>query len=266
MVAIIVESLGLKAGDATILSEIALTVSSGEVFGILGPNGAGKTSLMRCLAGEVQAYTGRIEIFNQDLAHWSREGLARRRAVLAQQQSVLFPFAVVQVVALGRYPHRRFEAADGGASVVQAAMTHTGVIHLAGRPYDQLSGGEAQRAQTARALAQILGPPLTDKLLQLDEPTSSLDPKNQHETMHLVRDLASRGLTCICVLHDLNLAASYCDRVALLRAGRIHAIGRVSDVLTPQNIHDVFGIEVDIVHHPRNKGPVIVTLTKGGAS
>ncbi|MGQ7959411.1 heme ABC transporter ATP-binding protein [Pseudomonas sp. SP16.1] len=249
------ESLSVRRGAAVVLAGIELSLQPGEVLGVLGPNGAGKSTLLGALSGELRADDGRVTLDQRALATWPGRERARRLAVLPQSSTLSFSFAVREVVAMGRLPHASGRLRDG--QVVELALRAADVAHLAGRSYLALSAGERQRVHLARVLAQ-LWPGEAGQNLLLDEPTSALDPLHQHTTLQAVREFAGQGAAVLVVLHDLNLAARYCDRILLLRQGRAHALGTPEVVLQAAPLREVFGLEVLIQRHPERGHPLIV--------
>jgi iron complex transport system ATP-binding protein len=247
--------LGLKTGENWRLHDVDLHLKTGEVLGVLGPNGAGKSSLFGVLSGELRPTTGSVLLDGQSLDSWPGRERARRMTVLPQTSTLEFDFSVRQVVSFGRLPHASGAQAD--AEIVEQVLTLGALHSLTERTYTQLSGGERQRVQLARALAQ-LWPAAPGKILLLDEPTAALDPHHQHATLQLVRQLAGAGASVALVLHDLNLAARYCDRLLILANGRTQALGAPAEVLQPQLLHDVFGLEVLIQDHPLGGYPVVI--------
>jgi iron complex transport system ATP-binding protein len=225
------------------LTAVSLEVTSGEIFGLLGPNGSGKSTLLRLMSGVARPRTGQVLFTGRDLQTYDREALARQIAVVPQESRIELPFSVLEVVLMGRSPYLKrfgFEQKHDLA-VAQCAMEQTGVSILATREIHELSGGERQRVVLARALAQ------EPQLLLLDEPTAFLDIKHQVEVYDLLKHLSrEQQLTVVAILHDLNLAALYCDRVALLKAGKVFAQGTPEQVLTYVNIKAVYDTEVYI--------------------
>jgi len=181
---------------------------------------------------------------------------------MPQQQFLPFAFICRKVVEMGRYPHGSQSEDQFANEIVDEALTLTFSAHLQNKIYPELSGGEAQRIQLARALAQIIEASGDAKLLLLDEPTSNLDPRHQNLVLSLLRKLTLIGISSVCVLHDLNLAASYCDRVAVLKNGQTQDVGSVDKVLRSDLIKSVFDIDVEIFVHPQRRGPVIITLNQ----
>jgi iron complex transport system ATP-binding protein len=235
------ERVTWRRGSALILDDVRLDVPDGATVGLLGPNGSGKSSLLRLLAGTRRTTSGVVRLDGTPVESWRRRDLARRVAVLDQHADTSVALTVADVVALGRIPHqgpwRPRDEADGEA--IARAATYVGVDTLLDRSWHTLSGGERQRAQLARALAQ------EPRELLLDEPTNHLDVAHQLELLTLVRRL---GLTSVVALHDLNLAATFCDLVVVLSAGRVRAAGAPADVLTERLIADVYDVRARVVH------------------
>ncbi|WP_435100959.1 heme ABC transporter ATP-binding protein [Arhodomonas sp. AD133] len=258
MVGFTVEAASVVRGGRYALDGVSLQLSAGEVVVVLGPNGAGKSTLLGLLAGEARPDAGCVTLDGRPLAEIHPRTQAQRRAVLPQQTPLGFPLRVEEVVALGRDPHHRDPERGCDREAIVTAMAHAGVAHLQGRQYDRLSGGERQRVQLARALAQVWLPSAKQpRYLLLDEPTASLDIRHQHEVLGLCRRLAREGLGVFCVLHDLNLAAGYADRVCLLAQGQVVADGPPAAVMTPASLQVVFGISADVAPDPRDGRPRI---------
>lgn len=249
------DNLSVRRGAALVLADIDLTLQPGEVLGVLGPNGAGKSTLLGALSGELSAAGGSVTLDGRVLAAWPDQERARRLAVLPQNSTLSFAFAVREVVAMGRLPHASGRLRDG--QIVEQALRAADAAHLATRSYLALSAGERQRVHLARVLAQ-LWPGGAGQNLLLDEPTSALDPLHQHTTLQAVREFAGQGAAVLVILHDLNLAARYCDRLLLLRQGRAHALGTPEAVLQAAPLREVFGLEVLIQLHPERGHPLIV--------
>jgi iron complex transport system ATP-binding protein len=250
-----VEQLRVQRGARTVLDDLSLQLLPGQVLGVLGPNGAGKSTLLGALSGELASASGRVLLDGRPLAAWAGPERARRLAVLAQSSTLDFAFRVEDVVAMGRLPHASGRELDG--QIVAAALAAADVTYLSGRNYLTLSGGERQRVHLARVLAQ-LWPGGAGQVLLLDEPTSMLDPLHQHSTLQAVRDFAQRGAAVLVIVHDLNLAARYCDRLLLLAEGRPHALGTPDEVLQPATLNAVFGLQVLVQRHPERDHPLIV--------
>lgn len=253
-------NLTFDIGGIRLLDDISLDLWPGTVTCLLGPNGAGKSTLLRVLSGILVPVHGDITFRQRSLGR--PDELARERAVLSQSTSLGFAFPVTEVVALGRSPHVRDSSAALDREVVEAAMVATDVRHLADRLYPTLSGGEQQRVQLARVLAQLMDSSgsVRGKLLILDEPTASLDLAHQQQVLAIARDFSKAGGTVLAVLHDLNLAASVADQLCLIKDGRMINSGPPEEVLTVAMIEDVFAIETVILDHPGQNVPLVVTL------
>ena len=241
--------VGARAGASTLLKGVDLVLQPGEVGAVLGPNGAGKSTLLSVLAGLRAPDSGKVSLGGRALSTIAAETLALERAVMQQDSSVAFDFSVREVVELGRYPHRQKPSADE-AGIVREAMALTDVAHLAERAINSLSGGERARAQLARVLAQVWDPLPggQPRWLLLDEPTAALDLHHQHHTLTTVRAWArERGVGVLAVLHDLNLALRYADRVWVLDGGCLQASGPPSETLTPALLRRVWRISAQAV-------------------
>jgi iron complex transport system ATP-binding protein len=233
-----------------VLDGVDITAPAGTVTGLLGPNGSGKTTLLHLLVGLRRPTEGTVRLTDdrgtRDLAELSARERGRTLALVAQHADTTLDLAVRDVVELGRTPHRGpWRGTDAGDAVVDHALRLTGVADLADRVWATLSGGERQRVQLARALAQ------EPAVLVLDEPTNHLDLGHQLEFLDLVREL---GLTTIAALHDLDLAASYCDRLVVLDDGGVAGAGDVAEVLTEDLVAKVYGVRVDIDRPGRTDG------------
>ncbi|WP_409316160.1 heme ABC transporter ATP-binding protein [Pseudomonas sp. KCJK9016] len=248
-------NLLVRRGRKTVLADVSLQLESGEVLGVLGPNGAGKSTLLGVLCGELRSSEGNVLLDGESLDHWSGTQRAQRLAVLPQVSTLDFAFRVEEVVGMGRLPYQSGRARD--AEIVADALAAADVGHLSGRSYLALSGGERQRVHLARVLAQ-LWPGRAGQTLLLDEPTSMLDPLHQHTTLQAVREFAGRGAAVMVILHDLNLAARYCDRILLLEDGRPVALDTPQQVLRPDSLKAVFGLEVLVQPHPERGHPLII--------
>jgi len=237
-----------RIGDKVVVDGVTLTLRPGETVGLLGPNGSGKTTLLRLLSGLLAPSAGVVTLDGRPLTEVGRRSAARRIATVEQHAHTQTELTIRDVVALGRIPHRRAwtppTAAD--AEAVTQALLRTGLTDRAGQSWHSLSGGERQRTQIARALAQ------EPRELLLDEPTNHLDIQHQLDLLDLV---ASLPVTTVIALHDLNLAAMYCDRLLVLRDGRAVAEGTPAEVLTTTLIQQVYGVRAEVTHDPGH--PVI---------
>lgn len=247
------EGLTIKRGGAVVLKDVSLSLQPGEILGVLGPNGAGKSTLLGALCGELK--TGQVWLEEKPLERWDAVQRAQRVAVLPQSSTLSFAFKVQDVVAMGRLPHGTGQQHD--AEIIRAALDAADATHLLDRSYLALSGGERQRVHLARVLAQVW-PGECGQSLLLDEPTSMLDPLHQHTTLQALRQFANRGGAVLVILHDLNLAARYCDRLLLLDSGLPVALGSPQTVLVPDTLEAVFGLEVLVQTHPERGHPLII--------
>jgi iron complex transport system ATP-binding protein len=248
------EHLRYYAGEAALISDVSLSLDAGEVLAVVGPNGAGKSTLLRLVAGDLTPQAGSILLEGRALQRYSPLELAQRRAVMPQQALIQFAFQVEQVVTMGRYPHhhRRDLSPREEQQIVEHALQRTEMLPLRARAYPTLSGGEAARTLLARALAQ------ETRLVLLDEPTASLDIRHQELVMRIARALAANGKAVLMVLHDLNLAAAYADRLALLHRGRLAALGSPLETLTAPLLSEIYGYPVYVTTHPRRNCPLVL--------
>ena len=228
------------------LRDVSIAIERGSLTGLLGPNGCGKTTLLRLLAGILQPHAGTVTLEGRALGSLSRRAVARRIAVVPQETHPAFDYTAIEMVLMGRHPHLGSFALEGPRDfdIAHDAMASTGTGHLADRAYMTLSGGEKQRVIIASALAQ------QPDVLLLDEPTASLDLGYQMEIALLLQQLnRERSVTMVMATHDLNLAASICDTVVLMREGRIQAHGATGDVLDGDAVRRLYGVEADVRFH-----------------
>jgi iron complex transport system ATP-binding protein len=246
------ENVGLVIAGKTLVNKVSLTIKPGEVLAVLGPNGAGKSTLLKLLSAELQASHGNIQLNAKPLNAWTSDEQARLRAILPQNSRLSFPFQVTEVVYMGRTPYRRTHTRAQNLQATQAAMKIAHVEHLAERIFTTLSGGEQQRVQLARVLAQLWQEDAQQaRYLLLDEPTSALDLAHQHHVLSLAQHLAKTwNLGVLAVLHDLNLAALYADQVAILKDGQLQSYGTPQQALSAQQIEQAFSIAVDVLPYP----------------
>ena len=256
---LVVDGLRFAYDGRTVLDGVSLRVEPGEVVGLLGPNGSGKSTLIRAVARVLEDYEGAIRIDDREVRGIDRRELARSLAVVPQEPVFGFPFTALEIVLMGRHPHLAgavFESADDLA-LAREALDRCGCAELAARAIHELSSGERQRVVFARALAQ------EPRLLLLDEPASFLDIRHQVDVYDTVRWLVGeRDCSVLTVMHDLNLAAEYCDRVYLLREGRIDAEGPTGEVLSYANLTRVYDTEVYVDTNALT-GKLIVTPLPG---
>ena len=242
------------------LRDVSLTIQRGSLTGLLGPNGCGKTTLLKLMAGVLRPHQGAITLDGRAITGLSRRELARHVASVPQETHPAFDYSVLEMALMGRHPHLgpfQLEGPEDHA-IARDSLSSTGTAHLADRPYMTLSGGEKQRVVIASALAQA------PELLLLDEPTASLDLAYQLEVASLLGRLNhDRGVTMVLATHDLNLAASLCDALVLVRSGRILAQGPTRDVLTGAMIQQLYDVEADVHFHELSGHLTVVPIRRG---
>ncbi|WP_323676989.1 heme ABC transporter ATP-binding protein [Halorubellus sp. PRR65] len=252
-----IEDLAVSLGGTRILDNVSMAVDDGEFVGLVGPNGAGKTTLLRCLSGVLSPNEGVVTVDGDAVEALGARESSRRIAVVPQDTQLAFDFSVRDVVAMGRTPHRgRFDRATSeDHDVVERAMERTEVAAFADKAITAVSGGERQRVVLARALAQEA------PALLLDEPTASLDVNHQVRTLDLVADLVDDGRTAVAAIHDLSLAARYCDRLVLLADGGVVAAGPPDRVLERTTVADAFDADAAVVDDPVTGTPAVTPLS-----
>ena len=240
----------IALGARTVVRGATASVGAGELVVIVGPNGAGKTTLLRTLAGLVSPARGSVRCMGHDPARVERRVIARELAYLPQQYDLAFPFAVEEVVLLGRYSHQRGLgiATTGDMAAADAAMAECDVLHLRSRRFDELSGGEARRVILAQALCQGA------KCLLLDEPTAGLDPAHARSVFTMLRKHCEAGKAAIVVTHDLDLALRWGHVMWLLADGKLASIGSPESVLTSAETRRAFGIDIHVGKMPSGRG------------
>lgn len=246
--------VGVSRGGREVLRDVSLTLSAGEVLAVVGPNGAGKSTLLSVLSGDLSVGSGMVSVGGRPVDRWRPAELALWRSVLPQHTTVAFPFTVGQVVAMGRAPWAGTARADEDETAVAAAMAETEVTEFAGRTYSTLSGGERARAALARVLAQ------RTPMVLLDEPTAALDLRHQDMVLSVAVARARAGAGVLAVLHDLNLAAAYADRVAVVAGGRLRACGPPASILTAELLTEVYQREVEVLAHPHSGTPLVLPV------
>lgn len=245
--------LGVAAAGARLLDDVSIRIGKGEFVGIVGPNGAGKSTLLRVISRLMNATEGTVSIEGAPAGKLRARDIARTLAIVGQHAPDTHGFTALEVVLTGRYPHLgRFEVeSETDRDFAVAAMERTATLRFADRSASSLSGGERQRVFVARGLAQ------QPRILLLDEPTASLDVFHQFAVMDLAREMAASGVTVVAVIHDLRMAARYCDRLVLLDHGRVAADGPPEAVLTPANLERVFGMVASVFTDPLSGGLMI---------
>ena len=247
-------AVSVDRGERRLLDSVSLEAIAGGVLGVVGPNGAGKSTLLLVLAGDVAPSSGSTEIAGLNSAATSLQQLARARAYVGPQTVSDIAFRVREVVAMGRHPYRSDDTApDVDGEIVAQAMHRVDVAHLADRQLRTLSSGEQQRVRIARAVAQ------QSPVILLDEPTSALDVGHQEMIMKLLREMAESGVAVVTVLHDLNLAAVYADRLLLLNKGKAVATGTSREVLTAARLTAAYKQPMAVIDHPFRDCPLVLT-------
>jgi iron complex transport system ATP-binding protein len=249
----LIQDIRFSYGSHSVLKGVTMEVAPGQVLSIVGPNGSGKSTLLRCLARVLKPQGGAVFLDGREAARISSRELARLLGYVPQAVGEVFPFTVLETVLMGRKPHLNWGVAPKDLAVVAQVMQFMGLVEMAQRQMDQLSGGQKQKVFIARALAQ------EPQVFLFDEPTSSLDIRHQLEVLELVRELAGQQKRqVVMVLHDLNLAARFSDRMVMLKEGLIFAAGRPGDVLTAENVSAVYGVEASIADSAL--GPYVLPL------
>ncbi len=238
-----VDHISYQAQGRTLLNDVSVQVRSGAFTAFMGANGAGKSTLLKIISGEVKAPAGTIKWGGKNLGAWDLKELAKVRAILRQQYNMQMPFSSEEIIAMGRYPHFRHKMTSRCESVIKEVAEYVGVEQFLKRNYLTLSGGEQQRVQLARVLAQVWDATATERLILLDEPVSALDIQYQHQVLALVKELTASGFTIVAVLHDLNLAMQYSDDILMLKKGNKVTFGTKEEALSEEHIYETFGVE-----------------------
>lgn len=251
-----VKHIHYSIGAKKLLQDISFDVKQGELLAIIGANGAGKSTLMKLLCKEIKPESGDVLIHDKSISDYKLSELAKFRSVLAQSNTISISFRVDELIMMGRYPHFDSQPTGSDYDIVKAVMEETGVSAFAQRDYNTLSGGEQQRVQLARVIAQIYDQP--KGLLFLDEPTNGLDILYQQQILSFARELADRGYCVISILHDINYASRYAHKVLMLKNGERIAFGNPQEVINCENIHQAFNIHVKLVEDTESQCPFVV--------
>ena len=242
MVRLRIRGVEFGYGSEAVLKGISIEIPQGEMLSIVGPNGAGKTTLLRCINRILKPRRGVIMVNGKSIEEMSRREIAKKMGYVPQSTHQVFPNTVFDVILMGRRPHFAWKCNEKDIEKVLETLKMLGIEHLAMRDITELSGGQQQKVFIARALAQ------EPEILLLDEPTSNLDIKHQLEVMNIIKSITNeRGITAIMAIHDLNLASRYADRVIMMHKGKIFAVGSPEEVLTPENIREVYGVEAEVL-------------------
>jgi len=254
-----VQNIALGYNQHPVVSGLSFRLEPGEMVGLIGPNGCGKTSIIKALSRVLETQAGQITLDGKDLHLFAHNDLARAIGVVPQNPALPENFTVAEIVLLGRTPYLGWlrKESSGDLALAWWAMQRTGTAVLYDRRLGELSGGERQRVTIARVLAQ------EPQVILLDEPTANLDINHQQEILNLIKGLCrEKNLAVLIALHDLNLASQYCDRLILLKEGRIYADGRPQEVITAANIKAVYRSESLVYPHPENNLPVVMLSSK----
>lgn len=250
-----VQSVSKYYGDKKVLDEISFTVEKGSSLGIIGPNGVGKSTLLKMISGLIEPSSGEIQYNGKNIFQLPHKKLAQKMAVLSQNGLPSYPISVIDTVLMGRYPHLRWYEREGkkDLEIVEKVMEQTEISHLKDKFLDTLSGGERQRVAIAKAMVQ------QPEILLLDEPTTYLDIQHQLTVLNLVRKWQKEShLTVIMVMHDLNLASQFCDKLVLLHDGKIEKSGTSEQVIAKDILSKVYDTVPEIIEHPKVKVPQIL--------
>lgn len=254
------KNITVQIDGHTLVKNVSMEIEPGTLSVILGKNGAGKSTFLKTLTGDIKPVSGDVRVEGKSLHKIDPIHLARKRAVMMQNLQLSFSFTALEVVLIGRSPHTRGLESDRDRHIAIESMIRAGVEHLSSRQFPTLSGGEKQRVQFARMLAQ-----LWDRIesrqpscLLLDEPLNSLDLSFQHSIMHLVRQLSRQNVGVLMVLHDLNLAAQYADVINIMKDGKSYALGTPNDVFQADIIEMAFDCPVHIMRHPHQQCPFVI--------
>ncbi len=247
------DNISVRYGEHHVIEQFSLAVDQGGFIGILGPNGCGKTTFLRAISRILKSDQGAVFIDGLDAESYDSRTLAKTIGCVGQETDIAFPFTVREIVLMGRYPHigKLAPLSPKDLAIADEAMKTTNTFHLADRLITEVSGGERQRVLIARTLTQ------QPRILLLDEPTSHLDINHQIEIMDLIRDLTPK-ITVIGVFHDLNLASYFCDRIVLMKQGKILAVGMPAEVLTPEKIRESFSVGMMVSTHPLTGKPHLI--------
>jgi iron complex transport system ATP-binding protein len=253
------ENIYYSIGKKTILSGVTAAFHPGEFNMILGPNGSGKSTFLKIFAGEIGHFKGDVFYNDENIHSLPVASLAKQRAVMSQQPELSFPLSVEEVVMMGRYPHFTFNPGNRDERICDEVIQQLKLQPFRDRNYLTLSGGEKQRVQFARMLAQVWeAPPEGSRYLFLDEPLNNLDISFQQEFLQVAKTMADKNTILIAVMHDINLALQYADRVFFLKSGSMFSSGRPAEIVTEKLIEEVFDVKVKIITNPETDRPLVV--------
>ncbi|CAA7193615.1 heme ABC transporter ATP-binding protein [Chryseobacterium potabilaquae] len=248
--------INYKHKEFHILNGIDVALEYGEFLAIVGPNGAGKSSLLSVLANEIKSKQ-HIIFKNKNIKDWEVKELSKHKAKFSQHNSNDIPLEVKDVVMMGRYPYFDTQPKQEDHDAMNSMMDETDVFHLKDREYNTLSGGEKQRVHLSRVMAQLQNE-IAHKLVFLDEPLNNLDIKHQYKALEIIKNFTKKANSAIVVLHDLNLAAQFADKVLLMKSGKVSAYGKPDEVFTAENISKAYNFPCTICQHPIHNNPMII--------
>ena len=254
-----IKNISYNVGKKEIVKNISVDLLPGEFTMILGPNGSGKSTFLKLFSGEIKAKEGTIFYLDTKISEFKKEDLAKVRAVMSQQPELGFPLSVEEVVMMGRYPHFTFNPGKKDEAICNEVIEQMNIAELKDRNYLTLSGGEKQRVQFARVLAQIWEMPLHGhRYLFLDEPLTNLDINYQQEFLTIARSLTKTDTVLVAVMHDVNLAVQYADKLIFLKEGEMVSYGNPLDILSEELIKNVFNVDTKIITNPVSGLPLMV--------
>ena len=252
-----IKSIFFKIKDKVILDDISLHIKSGDMVSIIGPNGSGKTTMLKAISNEISITDGEINFINKNISDWDLNDFANKKAVLSQSNNLVFPFSVIDIVKMGRFPLKNKGNQIEENNLCKKILNIFDLDDYVNQNYITLSGGEKQRVQLARVIAQIWSDDYSKKILILDEPTSYLDIKHQHSLFQFLKELNKKGLTIIMVLHDLNHALLNSNKIAVLKDSKLISFGETKNIITEELIKKVFEIDLKLINYKGSDTPII---------
>ena len=252
-----IKSIFFKIKDKVILDDISLHIKSGDMVSIIGPNGSGKTTMLKAISNEISITYGEINFINKNILDWDLNDFANKKAVLSQSNNLVFPFSVIDIVKMGRFPLKNKGNQIEENNLCKKILNIFDLDDYVNQNYITLSGGEKQRVQLARVIAQIWSDDYSKKILILDEPTSYLDIKHQHLLFQFLKELNKKGLTIIMVLHDLNHALLNSNKIVVLKDSKLISFGETNNIITEELIKNVFEIDLKLINYKGNNKRII---------
>ncbi len=252
------QNINYTIGSNHILNSINVNFAPGELHMILGPNGSGKTSLLKIASGQIENFNGLVWYDDMALNEINTATLATFRSYLSQQNNIPFPIKAIELIQMGRYPHYEYQATKKDYDIIHAVIDQLAITHLKNRDFNTLSGGEQQRVQFARVLAQVWEKSKNNnRYLFLDEPLNNLDIQYQKYLLQTIRSIISEDIAVIMIVHDINWALAFSDKVYFLQNGNLIANGNPIEIITPELIQEVFKIDAKLISIPGQKYPIV---------